>query len=185
MGIKTGQAKFPYPWCWCATGSDRDPLDATSSERDVVTDVENFRQMWVWPLCYLSLSRPTGQACCVDQSPLPSSEVHKSVYFARSTWVGERPGGFDGAVTGWGNCDLWLIPTSQHHQIPLSRRYTSREEFRRLVRTVALITWGTEHPLMCYTPISCLLHQIYSLVFTAWMNLSDEDVTDINWLHWC
>ena len=46
LGIKTGNATFPCPFCyWRMTGENRDAVDVECAERNVIQDVETFRKL--------------------------------------------------------------------------------------------------------------------------------------------
>ena len=76
IGIKTGNATFPCPFChWRMTGANRDAVDAVCTPRNIADDVNEFvrlgskRELKLfvpWPARRASLCRQSYRCVCAS-----------------------------------------------------------------------------------------------------------------------
>lgn len=178
MGIKTGNAMYPCPWCWWkATGTDRDPVDAVCTKRDVLKDYNDFVQ--------LGSNRARSSRCHGQQAtpcvsvPLiadPSECISPCTLHVTLGLVNALD---EAMLRRAADAVAELYRVSNITKSPYQGGTLEGNQCYRLVKAVALSEWAGDHPLHAFKPLFCSLHQLYVNVFTARCDLRDEDIAEI------
>lgn len=184
FGIKTGHSKYPCVWCnWCATGNDRDPVDASCQERDVARDVAVFvahgsdrdksskchgqQAIPCVPMDILRHPKQRVSPCCLHVAlglvnALDQSMVNR---------VGEEV------------VHAQLYRPANLTKSPYQGGTFQGNECRKLVKVAAASNWSEAgHPLAAYYPLFVLLNRVYDSVFTARADLTESDLEEMSCL---
>ena len=180
FGIKTGHAKYPCPWCWwCATGTNRDPVDATCAERDVAKDVHDF----------IALGSERGNSSrCHGQQDLPCLPLHLLENPKR--WVSPCTlhiglglvNALDKSMVNAAGEDIVteeLYRPANVTKSPYQGGTFQGNECRRIVRTAASRGWKDPHPLAPYRTLFEIMDKMYSTAFSDRRDLGDTDIAEI------
>ena len=173
IGIKTGNATFPCPFChWRMTGANRDAVDAVCTPRNIADDVNEFVRLG---------SKRDLSYLCYGQQGEPA-------------FVGNPTDVF---VPPCLHINLGLVNhILQKMELKHSEAYVKKElydiakvkkavyqggtfagnDVQKVVKTFNNIAWQSEHPFHVYASLFNALETTNNLVFSIKKNLSDDDI---------
>ena len=178
LGIKTGNAMYPCPWCWWrATGAERDPVDAVCAKRDVLKDCDNFVQLGS---NRAKSSRCHGQQDTPCVSPALVADPSECISPCTLHVALGLVNALDEAMLRRASDAMNdLYRSANITKSPYQGGTLEGNQCSKLVKTVALSEWAGDHPLVAFKPLFCSLYQIYSDVFRARPYLKDDDICEI------
>ena len=176
IGIKTGNATFPCPFCnWKMTGANRDAVDAVCTPRNVNNDLSEFHRLGsnrnLSHLVHGQQGEPafTGDPNDVFVPPvlhinlglvnhiLTKMEVKHSEAFVKKE----------------------LYDIAKVNKTSYQGGTFAGNEVQKIVKTFNTITWTGDHPFKMYANLFYSLETTNELVFTTKDNLSDDDIFGI------
>lgn len=179
MGIMTGHARHPCPFCnWRMTGPQRDPVDAVCHERDVAADLDNFKK--------LGSSREHSQRCHGQQAHpcLPARLLQRPTHRISPCTLHIALGlvnALDKSMSAKASEEdmaAWYSAAHVTKNVYQGGTFEGNE-CRRLVRAACKTEWPESHPLAPYRPLFVALENLYSEVFSARVNLTEDDILSV------
>ena len=177
VGIKTGNAAYPCPFCnWRMTGENRDAVDAVCNPRSIQKDIEIF--------CRLGSNRANSQRCHGQQDSepaftgIPSETIVPPCLHINLGLVNHI---LEKMEIKHGECILKndLYEKAKVNKTNYQGGKFEGNEIQKIVKTFNSIKWPTEHPFESYSQLFFALETTNEFVFAIKTDLSDEDISNI------
>ena len=176
IGIKTGNASYPCPWCnWRMTGANKDAVDTTCAPRNISQDLEVFTRLGsnrdLSSKCHGQQGEPAfvGTPADVFVPPclhimlglvnhiLEKMEAKHSVAFV----------------------EMELYKKAKVRKSVYQGGTFAGNEVQKIIKAFNEVVWPTDHPFKIYASLFFVLETINILVFSIRENLSDDDLWEI------
>ena len=177
IGIKTGYASYPCPFCyWRMTGDNRDAVDTVCPPRNVEEDIETF--------CHLGSNRAKSHLCHGQQESDPAfvgtpSEVFVPpclhINLGLINHILEKMEIKHGEVIV--KNDLYDIAKVSKTKYQGGK--FEGNEIQKIVKTFNKISWEGDHPFTSYCKLFFALEIANELVFSIRTDLKDDDLDNI------
>ena len=176
IGIKTGNAAYPCPFCnWRMTGANRDAVDAECSSRNIKKDLEHF--------CKLGSNRPLSQGFQGQQGEPAFKGEPADVFVPPSLHIN----------LGLVNHVLENMEIKHTESIMINELYEKAKvkktcyqggkfegnEIQKIVKTFNITNWPYEHPFNEYCNLFNALEVTNEYVFSIKTELTDDDLFNI------
>ena len=176
LGIKTGNASYPCPWCnWRMTGKLRDPVEAYCTKRNIAKDVENFQK--------LGNDRSKSHLCHGQQSsPVinfePSEQIVPPVLHIKLGLINAKCTSLE-SIYGSEFIAKELYSKARVAKKQYQGGTLEGNECNRVVKAYVETSWLENHSLFPYKPLFEAYDRMSFLAFTLRTSLTD-DVKDIS-----
>ena len=176
IGIKTGNAAYPCPFCnWRMTGVNRDAVDAVCSPRNIIQDVEDF--------CGLGSNRNLSHRVHGQQGEPAFTGHPADVIVPPSLHIN----------LGLVNHVLEKMENKHTESVVQKELYEKAKvnktsyqggkfegnEIQKIVKTFNIISWPNDHPFKEYCKLFYALETTNEFVFSIKTELTDVDISNV------
>ena len=176
IGIKTGNATYPCPFCnWRMTGANRDAVDAFSSPRNIQKDLESFR--------HLGSNRQYSHRCHGQQGE-PAFVGDPSEVFVPPTLhinLGLVNHILEKMEIRHGESQMQqdLYEKAKVKKTTYQGGKFEGNEVQKIVKTFNVTSWPIDHPFKEYSKLFHALEITNEYVFSIKTELTDDDLSNI------
>ena len=177
IGIKTGNATYPCPFCtWRMTGVNRDAVDAVCSERNIRKDIDTFyrlgSQRSISHLCHGQQdSEPAFSGSPTDAFVPPCLHINLGLVNHLLEKMEVKHG------EAFLQKDLY--DKAKVNKTKYQGGKFEGNEINKIVKAFNTISWPNNHPFAAYNQIFFALETTNKFVFTIKTHLTDQDLTNI------
>ena len=177
IGIKTGNAAYPCPFCnWRMTGEHRDAVDAVCATRDIKKDIDIF--------CRHGSRRDISNICHGQQDKEPAfAGVPADVFVPPCLHINL------GLVNhilekmeikhGETYLKTELYEKAKVNKTKYQGGKFEGNEIQKIIKTFNQISWSVDHPFASYCQLFFALETTNEYLFSIKTELSDGDITNI------
>ena len=177
IGIKTGNASYPCPWCnWRMTGQLRDPVESYCTKRNIAKDVEQLKN--------LGNNRSKSHLCHGQQSSQvinfePSEQIVPPVLHIKLGLINAKCTALE-IIYGSQFISNELYSKARVSKKKYQGGTLEGNECNRVVKAYVETPWLETHALFKYKPLFEAYNQMSVLAFNIRKNLTDDEVKDIS-----
>ena len=177
IGVKTGHATYPCPFCnWRMTGENRNAVDAVCSPRNISKDLNEFYRLGsnrnLSHLVHGQQGEPAFLGDPVDVFVPPCLHINLGLVnhiLKKMEMKHSEP---------FVQKELYEI--AKVNKTSYQGGTFAGNEVQKIVKTFSMIPWQSEHPFKLYAKLFIALDITNFLVFTSKNNLTDDDIVDIS-----
>ena len=176
IGIKTGNASYPCPFCnWRMTGDNRDDVDAVCSPRNIKKDLEHFIKRGsnrnLSHLFHGQQGDPAfiGDPCDVFVPP----SLHINLGLVNHVLEKMEIKHTQGFI------EKELYEKAKVRKTSYQGGKFEGNEVQAIVKTFNKISWPKDHPFIEYCKLFYALETTNEFVFSIHIDLTDDDIVNI------
>ena len=175
IGIKTGNATFPCPFCyWRMTGDNRDAVDTVCPPRNICNDLEKFLQLGskreLSNLCHGQQGEPAFVGSPTDVFVPPCLHIMLGLVNHLLNKMEKKHG------ESYVKEELYDLVKVK--KAPYQGGTFAGNEIQKIINTFNSVSWE-EHPFKDYSSLFYALQTTNSIVFSIRTNLSEDDIFEI------